>query len=87
MWEDVKAGYAKAKAWLLGVYASWTIKINASVAMLVLYWDQVTAALPEIKANLSEAYARWVLLAYTVVNILLRFKTAKPISERAPEKK
>jgi len=86
MWEDVKVAFKKTRVWLAGVYASWTMRVNAAVATLALYWDQVTASLPEIKTYLSDAYAKWVLLAYAVVNIFLRFKTAKPLSERAPEK-
>jgi hypothetical protein len=82
-YEDLKDTLNKAVAWLKGVFHSWTIWFNgfilSATAMLPMLQDQF----PTLQEYLPDNVYKAIMGSIAAVNILLRMKTTKPLSERA----
>jgi hypothetical protein len=67
---------------LKNAWKSWTIWLNGIGLMLVAYLPDMASTFPQLQPYMGEnAYSR-VMFALTVANIMLRFKTSRPLQER-----
>jgi hypothetical protein len=68
--------------WLKGSFKSVTIWFNGALLALLPLFEYLKDSLPQLQEWLGDDLYKKVGLAVVVINIALRYKTNKPVSEK-----
>lgn len=64
------------------MWKSWVIWFNGLLAFILTLSDYVISVFPQIEPYIPEGKAKQFILFVNVINLALRFKTNKPLSEK-----
>jgi hypothetical protein len=70
------------KAKLKGAARSWTIRVNAVAAALLLNMDTIMSYAPQLAQYMPQDKHQRLMLALAVLNMLLRFRTTKSLADK-----
>lgn len=75
----------KIKLFFRGVWGaikSWTIWFNSAAAPVFMYWEDIKSTVPDLAAHMTPENYKRLALAVVIINLLLRIKTKKALTER-----
>jgi hypothetical protein len=67
---------------LRGAIRSYVVWFNGVLGLVLASWPMLADSLPQLQPYLPERAFRNIAIAVLVVNILLRFKTGKPLQDK-----
>lgn len=70
------------KDWVKGTFKSITIAFNSIIGAVLVAVPLIQEAMPQLQDLLTVTDYKRLMTALIVGNILLRFKTSKPLSEK-----
>jgi hypothetical protein len=74
--------FAELKAKLRGATKSWTIRVNAIIGALLYNSDVIQQYLPQMAPYLPPARYQQLVFTVLMLNMVLRFRTSKPLAEK-----
>lgn len=79
---DLNQVFGKVKAWVAGVFKSWTMWFNGALLTAGMYASEIQMALPTLREFVTPELYGKVFIGAAAVNLLLRMKTNTSLNNK-----